>query len=142
MLGNLLKAFFVTNMASAGASKVLGPQNIISTGIGSITDSFLSVGSPSSGGGGGFKMVEKMTNPKKFQTSIRTGNSSAAKLASAGNSRFPTGTNRLIKLGMADYRMGRLIQDVNIRSVSNKTLKLDDYEDYKTKEETISVSTA
>ena len=27
---------------------------------------------------------------------------------------------------MADYRMGRLIQDVNIRSVSNKTIKLDE----------------
>ena len=52
MLGNLIKLFVGANLASAGASYMLGPENMLTKGMGKLTGSFLGMGltgsSPSS----------------------------------------------------------------------------------------------
>jgi hypothetical protein len=41
---------------------------------------------------------------------------------------------------MADYRIARLLQDASMSPMGNKTIKLDDYSDYKTTETKIDVA--
>tara|TARA_E500000305_G_C3917248_1_gene186280 strand:+ start:261 stop:680 length:420 start_codon:yes stop_codon:yes gene_type:complete len=139
MLSTLIKAFVGANIISAGTSKALGVEDPLANMMGS----FLGVGrsSGSSGGGGGFEMIDKMTNPNKFKTSISKGPLSAPKMQSSSPSQaFPVGTNNSIRRGMADYRIAKLLQDVSLSPLGNKTIKLDDYDDYKTTETKIDVT--
>ena len=138
MLSTLIKAFVGANIVSAGTSKALGIEDPLANMMGS----FLGVGrSSGSSGGGGFEMVDKMTNPNKCQTSISKGPLSAPKMQSSSPSQaFPVGTNSSIRRGMADYRIAKLLQDVSLSPIGNKTIKLDDYDDYKTTETKIDVA--
>ena len=136
MLSTLIKAFVGANIVSAGASKALGIEDPFAN----IMGSFLGGGKSSGSSGGGFKMIDKLTNPNKFTTTVSKGPMTASKMQSSSPSQaFPVGTNNSIRRGMADYRIARLLQDASVSPMGNKTIKLDDYSDYKTTEVKIDV---
>ena len=69
MLSTLIKAFVGANIISAGTSKALGVEDPLANMMGS----FLGVGrSSESSSGGAFEMIDKMTNPNKFDKWLQT----------------------------------------------------------------------
>ena len=129
MLNTLLKTFVAANFLSAGASQVLGPQNIISKSLGNVlSGSFLGLGEGgSSSGGSELKYLSKV-DPEKIKLS-GAGSTGTAQpnLSSASRpNQFPMGYKS--NLANVSPEIRRLLQDISDGNVGNQNIKLSLYQ--------------
>lgn len=128
MLGQLIKAFVITNLVGGGAKEVFGADNPITKSI-DFGKSFLSDFNLSGGsGGGGFDMAafDKATevDPMFSVTASRT---NQLQSTSASSPKFPGMANERIAAALLDPRIDRLLKDISIGSIDNRTITLNDF---------------
>ena len=141
MLGQLIKAFVITNLVGGGAKEVFGADNPITKSI-DFGKSFLSDFNLSGGSsGGGFDMAafDKATevDPMFSVTASRT---NQLQSTSASSPKFPGMANERIAAALLDPRIDRLLKDISIGSIDNRTITLNDF-GKNIEEDTIEVNT-
>tara|TARA_R100000995_G_scaffold81845_1_gene55033 strand:+ start:547 stop:957 length:411 start_codon:yes stop_codon:yes gene_type:complete len=127
MLGNLIKLFVGANLASAGASYMLGPENMLTKNMGKLTGSFLGMGSSSSSTDrSDLKYISKV-DPKEIKLSGASSVGTAKpSLSSASQpSQFPMGYKSKLNISP---EVRRLLQDVNDGMVGNQNIRLSLYQ--------------
>ena len=141
MLGQLIKAFVITNLVGGGAKEVFGADNPITKSI-DFGKSFLSDFNLSGGsGGGGFDMAafDKATEVDPM-FSVTASRANQLQSTSASSLKFPGMANERIAAALLDPRIDRLLKDISIGSIDNRTITLNDF-GKNIEEDTIEVNT-
>tara|TARA_R100000455_G_C6265657_1_gene120902 strand:- start:779 stop:1243 length:465 start_codon:yes stop_codon:yes gene_type:complete len=141
MLGQLIKAFVITNLVGGGAKEVFGADNPITKSI-DFGKSFLSDFNLSGGsGGGGFDMAafDKATEVDPM-FSVTASRANQLQSTSASSPKFPGMANERIAAALLDPRIDRLLKDISIGSIDNRTITLNDF-GKNIEEDTIEVNT-
>ena len=131
MLGQLIKAFVITNLVGGGAKEVFGADNPITKSIdfgkSFLSDFNLSGGSGGSGGGG-FDMAafDKATEVDPM-FSVTASRANQLQSTSASSPKFPGMANERIAAALLDPRIDRLLKDISIGSIDNRTITLNDF---------------
>jgi|TARA_R100000482_G_scaffold103296_1_gene46152 hypothetical protein len=128
MLGQLIKAFVITNLVGGGAKEVFGADNPITKSI-DFGKSFLSDFNLSGGsGGGGFDMAafDKATEVDPM-FSVTASRANQLQSTSASSPKFPGMANERIAAALLDPRIDRLLKDISIGSIDNRTITLNDF---------------
>lgn len=127
MLGNLIKLFVGANLASAGASYVLGPENMLTKGVGSLAGSFLRMGSNSSSYKKSDLKYISNVDPQEIELSGASSTGTAKPILSAASqpSQFPMGYKSNLNISP---EVKRLLQDVGDGMIGNQNIKLSLYQ--------------
>ena len=131
MLGNLIKLFVGANLASAGASYMLGPENMLTKGMGKLTGSFLGMGltgsSPSSTTRSDLKYISQVEPSEiKLSGASSTGTAQPSLSPASRPNQFPMGYKS--NLANISPEIRRLLQDVSDGMVGNQNIKLSLYQ--------------
>ena len=131
MLGNLIKLFVGANLASAGASYMLGPDNMLTKGMGTLGKSFLNIGAGGSGSTR-YKISDLDYIDRASPSKVKLAGASSvgtAKASLSGASRppeFPMGYKS--NLANISPEVKRLLQDVGDGMVGNQNIRLSLYQ--------------
>ena len=133
MLGQLIKAFVITNLVGGGAKEVFGADNPITKSI-DFGKSFLSdtisnkFNVSGESGGGGFDMAafDKATEIE-LMSPVTASRANQLQLTSASSPKFPGMANERIAAALLDPRIDRLLKDISIGSIDNRTITLNDF---------------
>ena len=121
MLQTLLGAFLGTNINAK--PKKAGPKGHVRRP----SNSFLSGQK-----GGGFSMVDPISDVSKFTKKVNTPRSPTARItATQTSARFPEGSNATIRRALANYKIQKILQDASVNAIGNTTIKIDDYKENK-----------
>tara|TARA_R100001443_G_scaffold7639_1_gene16965 strand:+ start:25118 stop:25528 length:411 start_codon:yes stop_codon:yes gene_type:complete len=127
MLGNLIKLFVGANLASTGASYMLGPENMLTKSMGKLTGSFLGMGSSSSSTNrSDLKYVSKVEPQEiKLSGASSVGTAKPSLSSATQPSQFPMGYKSKLNISP---EVRRLLQDVNDGMVGNQNIRLSLYQ--------------
>ena len=133
MFAQLLKTFVITNLLGGGAKELFGADNPVTKSI-DFGKSFLSdtlsnkFDASGESGGGGFDMAafNKATEIESMSP-VTASRANQLQSTSASSFKFPGMANERIAAALLDPRINRLLKDISIGSIDNRTITLNDF---------------